>query len=92
MRSKKIPPSEMLHFTTNIGHHQTNVFRPFFATKENWAMISVILKPSEKRNITSEQIVKDLKKRLKNFRVFQNLMLNFTMTALPLERLSKFPS
>ena len=74
---QKIPKSEMLHFTTQAGHHQTNVFRPLFATKENWGMISVILKPSEKRNITSEEIVEKLHKRLKKIRGFDKLDIEF---------------
>ena len=67
----------MLHFTTQAGHHQTNVFRPLFATKENWGMISVILKPSEKRNVTSEEIVEKLHKRLKPIRGFNKLDIEF---------------
>jgi multidrug efflux pump subunit AcrB len=80
----QISSKEMLHFTTKIGHHQTNPFDPFFATQENWAMISVILKPSAQRNITSEALVASLKKNFSSLHGFERIDIEFNNDGPPI--------
>jgi multidrug efflux pump subunit AcrB len=61
---KSIPPSEMVNFTTQIGHHNTNVYGIGSGLHENWAMVTVYLKYAAERERDSEQIMNDLKKKL----------------------------
>ncbi|MEE2744185.1 MAG: efflux RND transporter permease subunit [Bdellovibrionota bacterium] len=78
-----VHPDQRLHYTTRIGHHQTNVFDPFFANQENWATISVNLKPSNQRSVRSEKIVSLIKQKFKNLDGFEKLDIELSNDGPP---------
>jgi len=69
----KIPADLMMEFKTIVGDHRTDEAVSNPTLHENWALVTVFLHPSSKRNIKSEAIIKDLQKQFKNIKGFKKL-------------------
>ncbi len=71
----KIPRTEMVNFTTRIGHHDMDVYGESAGLRENWALIQVFLKPAGERERTSETIMAELDTKIKPIKGFRKLYL-----------------
>ncbi|MBN2144200.1 MAG: efflux RND transporter permease subunit [Candidatus Aureabacteria bacterium] len=69
----KIPRNLMIGYKTIIGDHRTDEAAADPSLHENWALISVFLHPSSKRNVRSEKIIEDFKNEVSSITGFVKL-------------------
>lgn len=70
-----IPLKEIQNFTTRVGHHDMDVYGGSAGLHENWALITVFLKPAQERHRTSEIIMDELEKKITTVEGFKKLYL-----------------
>ncbi|OVE76707.1 hypothetical protein BVX98_05350 [bacterium F11] len=68
-----IPENLMIGYKTNVGDHRTEEAAADPSLHENWALITVFLHPSGRRDVRSEQIIDDLKEKMKDVSDFEML-------------------
>lgn len=73
---KQIPASEMVNFTTTVGHHDRDVYGATAGLRHNWAMATIFLKPAQERERNSEDIMQELENKLNNVKGFTKLELD----------------
>lgn len=66
----QIPSSLMVGYKTVIGDHRTDEAASDPSFHENWALITVYLKPASQRDVRSEKLINDLNKKFKNIKGF----------------------
>lgn len=61
-----VPKEFMDSYVTRIGHHDTNVYGGSAGQYENWALVTVYLKPAEERAEPSEELSAEIERRFKD--------------------------
>ena len=69
----QIPAETMFGYKTIVGDHRTDEAASDPSPHENWALITVYLHPASKRDIRSEQLIDELKLKLKGVKGFDKL-------------------
>ncbi len=70
-----IPKHELVNFTTSVGHHDMDVYGGSAGLHENWALITIFLKPAAERDRPSEMIMAEISEKLRNITGFKKLYL-----------------
>lgn len=67
-----VPPEILNTYTTQVGHHNTDLTSGGGGKYSNWALILVTLVPSRDRKITCEEVMESLKKSFKKNDLYSN--------------------
>ncbi len=70
-----VPAEAMQSYTTRIGHHDADAYGGTAGNYDNWALITIYLKPAEERTAVAETIVEQIGQRLKTLDGFQKLYI-----------------
>jgi len=72
----QIPRTAMVNYTASIGHHDRDVYGASHGLRHNWALVTIFLKPAGEREMTSEELMKNLEVKLKDLKGFTKLELD----------------
>jgi len=70
---ESVPEEAMQSFVTRIGNHDTDVYGGTAGNYDNYALVTVYLKPAEDRDAIAETIMDDIDEKLKDVAGFQSL-------------------
>ncbi len=70
---EEIEASQLVNYTTRVGHHDTSVYGGTAGFHSNWALITVYLKPASERHLHSEMIMDQIREKSKRFEDYTRL-------------------
>jgi multidrug efflux pump subunit AcrB len=75
MARQVIPPYDLLNITTQVGHHDTDIYGAREGRNPAWALISVFMKPQGERFTSSNDAIATLRKQVKALNGYKNIQI-----------------
>jgi multidrug efflux pump subunit AcrB len=72
---KVIPPDDMLNITTQLGHHDTDIYGATEGRNPAWALLTVYMKPQGERKSNSNVIIAGLRADVKKMDGFKSIKI-----------------
>jgi multidrug efflux pump subunit AcrB len=75
MARQIIPPHDLLNITTQVGHHDTDIYGAREGRNPAWALVSVFMQPQGKRTTSSNEVIAELRNRVKALTGYKNIQI-----------------